>query len=87
MLMVTYTKVNGEMIKHMDMELINTQTEQHMLVIGLKISSMEKELKNGLMEQSTMEIIWTERNMEMGVLHLQIAVITQDNSRITKYQV
>ena len=55
------------MIKLMDMELTSMQMEQLMLVNGLKISSMEKELKNGQMVLSMKAIIKMGRNTGMAV--------------------
>ena len=48
MLMVIFMKDSGSMIKLMDMELTSMQMEQLMLVNGLKINNMEKDLKSGL---------------------------------------
>jgi hypothetical protein len=67
MLMVIFTKDSGSMIKLMDMELTSMQMEQLMLVNGLKISSMEKELKNGQMVLSMKAIIKMGRNTGMAV--------------------
>jgi len=60
-------KDSGSMIKHMDMELTSMQMEQLMLVNGLKISSMEKELKSGQMVLSMKAIIKMGRNTGMAV--------------------
>ena len=43
-------KVNGLMIKRMVEEFTDIRMEQPMMVIGRTISSMEKVLRNGLME-------------------------------------
>jgi hypothetical protein len=67
MLMVIFMKDSGSMIKLMDMELTSMQMEQPMLVNGLKISSMEKELKSGQMVLSMKAIIKMGRNMGMAV--------------------
>jgi hypothetical protein len=67
MLMVIFMKDSGSMIKLMDMELTSMQMEQLMLVNGLKISSMEKELKNGQMVLSMKAIIKMGRNTGMAV--------------------
>jgi hypothetical protein len=67
MLMVIFMKDSGSMIKLMDMELTSMQMEQLMLVNGLKISSMEKELKSGQMVLSMKAIIKMGRNMGMAV--------------------
>ena len=67
MLMVIFMKDSGSMIKLMDMELTSMQMEQLMLVNGLKISSMEKELKSGQMVLSMKAIIKMGRNTEMAV--------------------
>ena len=45
-------RVNGETIKLTVTALTLMLTEQLMLVSGLKISSMARELRHGLMEQS-----------------------------------
>jgi len=58
---------NGLMIRHTVMELINMPMVQLILVNGLKISSMAKVLKNGLMVPNMKAIIKMERNMEMVV--------------------
>jgi hypothetical protein len=67
MLMVIFMKDSGSMIKLMDMELTSMQMVQLMLVNGLKISSMEKELKSGQMVLSMKAIIKMGRNMGMAV--------------------
>jgi len=67
MLMVIFMKDSGSMIKLMDMELTSMQMEQLMLVNGLKISSMEKELKSGQMVLSMKAIIKMGRNTGMAV--------------------
>jgi len=67
MLMVIFMKDSGSMIKLMDMELTSMQMEQPMLVNGLKISSMEKELKSGQMVLSMKAIIKMGRNMGTAV--------------------
>jgi len=67
MLMVIFMKDSGSMIKLMDMELTSMQMEQPMLVNGLKISNMEKELKSGQMVLSMKAIIKMGRNMGMAV--------------------
>jgi len=67
MLMVIFMRDSGSMIKLMDMELTSMQMEQPMLVNGLKISSMEKELKSGQMVLSMKAIIKMGRNMGMAV--------------------
>jgi len=67
MLMVIFMKDSGSMIKLMDMELTSMQMEQPMLVNGLKISSMEKELKSGQMVLSMKAIIKMGRNTGMAV--------------------
>jgi|LauGreDrversion2_2_1035103.scaffolds.fasta_scaffold438990_1 hypothetical protein len=67
MLMVIFMKDSGSMIKLMDMELTSMQMEQLMLVNGLKISSMEKELKSGQMVLSMKAIIKMGRNMGTAV--------------------
>ena len=67
MLMVIFMKGSGSMIKLMDMELTSMQMEQLMLVNGLKISSMEKELKSGQMVLSMKAIIKMGRNTGMAV--------------------
>lgn len=60
-------KDNGLMIKHMVMGHTSMQMEQLMLVSGLKISSTEKELKNGQMEPNTKDTIKMGKSMEMAV--------------------
>ena len=65
--MVIFMKDSGSMIKLMDMELTSMQMEQLMLVNGLKISSMEKELKSGQMVLSMKAIIKMGRNTGMAV--------------------
>jgi hypothetical protein len=67
MLMVIFMKDSGSMIKLMDMELTSMQMVQLMLVNGLKISSMEKELKSGQMVLSMKAIIKMGRNTGMAV--------------------
>lgn len=67
MLMVIFMKDSGLMIKLMDMELTSMQMEQLMLANGLKISSMEKELKSGQMVLSMKAIIKMGRNTGMAV--------------------
>jgi hypothetical protein len=67
MLMVIFMKDSGSMIKLMGMELTSMQMEQLMLVNGLKISSMEKELKSGQMVLSMKAIIKMGRNTGMAV--------------------
>jgi hypothetical protein len=67
MLMVIFMKDSGSMIKLMDMELTSMQMEQPMLVNGLKISNMEKELKSGQMVLSMKAIIKMGRNTGMAV--------------------
>jgi len=67
MLMVIFMKDSGSMIKLMDMELTSMQMVQLMLVNGLKISSMEKELKSGQMVLSMKAIIKMGRNMGTAV--------------------
>ena len=52
------------MIKLMAREFTLTQMERNMLVSGNKTNKMATELKLGLMELSTQEHMWTERNME-----------------------
>ena len=61
-------KDNGIMTKPMDMELINMPMVQPMSVTGLKISSMEKVLKSGLMVLNTKAI--TKMTVDMGAARL-----------------
>lgn len=57
MLMEMFTKENGKMTKHMDMELIFTLMELNMKVSGKKTNKMEKEKKHGQMVLVIKEII------------------------------
>jgi hypothetical protein len=85
MLMEISMRVNGSMIKLMDMGLINMLTVRLMSENGLKISSMEKELKNGQMVQNMKDTIKMVRSMGMDVLLLLTGVHIQDNSKIMKF--
>ena len=67
MLMEIFMKVSGLMIKLMVMVRTSMRMEQHMWVNGLKISSTEKELKNGQMVLNMKDIIKMARSMEMVV--------------------
>ena len=67
MRMEIFMKASGSMIKHMVMGHINMLMVKLMLVNGLKISNMEKELKNGQMEQNMKGTIKMVKSMEMAV--------------------
>ena len=60
-------KANGSMTKLMVMGHTSMLMVQLMLVSGLKISNMEKELKNGQMVQNTKGTIKMGRSMGMAV--------------------
>ena len=65
MLMETFMKEIGLMIKLMVLEHINTQTVQLMSEIGLKINNMVKVLKLGQMELVMMVTTRMVKKMEM----------------------
>jgi hypothetical protein len=67
MRMEIFMKASGSMIKLMVMGHISMLTVQLTLVNGLKISNMEKELKNGQMEQNMKGTIKMGKSMEMAV--------------------
>jgi hypothetical protein len=67
MRMEIFMKASGSMIKHMVMGHTNMLMVQLTLANGLKISNMEKELKNGQMEQNMKGTIKMGKSMEMAV--------------------
>lgn len=67
MQMEIFMKANGSMTKLMVMEHTSMLMVQLMLASGLKISNMEKELKNGQMVQNTKGTIKMGRSMGMAV--------------------
>lgn len=62
MLMVISTKVNGRMIRQMDMDDIFIQTVQNILAIGKMIFNKVKVLKHGLMVQNIKDNIIKGKN-------------------------
>lgn len=56
-------KVNGKMIKLMDLEDIIIVMVQHMKENGRKINKKVLEKKLGLMDLNIKDIIWMERKM------------------------
>jgi len=71
------------MIKRMAMENIYTWMVPHTKDSGKMISSTERVLKLGLMEQSTMAIIKKVKNMEKGILNGEMAPNIMVTSKIT----
>ena len=67
MLMEIFMKASGSMIKLTVMGLTSMLTVQLTQVNGSKISNMEKELKNGQMEQNMKGTIKMGKSMEMAV--------------------
>ena len=86
MLMGTFMKVNGRMIKHMALEIINMLTELPITEIGRMISNMEKELRRGLTMQGMKETISKAKSMEEELFNLQMEVCILVTSNIMKYQ-
>lgn len=71
------------MIEHKVLEHISMLMEQDMKVNGLKISSMAKELRNGLMEPSIpASISAVRRKVEVNLFGVMVPH-TRVNSRIT----
>lgn len=62
--MGTFMKGIGKMIKLMEKEFISIKMEQPMMANGKKTSSMDMELRPGLMVQYTKDIIVKEKSME-----------------------
>ena len=69
------------------MVLICMQMAQRMLVNGLKINSMAKQLKNGLMEQSMRENIHMAKNMEKAIFCGLINPVIKDSLLTIIYMV
>jgi hypothetical protein len=84
--MEIFMKASGSMIKHMVMGHTNMLMVQLTLANGLKISNMEKELKNGQMEQNMKGTIKMVKSMEMAVWHSLMEVLILVSLRIMKYQ-
>jgi len=86
-LMETYTKENGKTIKHMAM--VNT----FMLMVlrtlgsGKKISSTDKGLRRGLMEQNFKGLTSMARNTVKGLCILQTNPSMKENFNITRFAV
>lgn len=84
--MATFMKVNGIMIRHTGMERTSMPTEQPMSEIGLRISSMARELRNGPTVPNTRVITRMVRRMATDAWHLQMEVTTLANSKTMKSQ-
>ena len=65
MLMATHIKVTGQMIKQTAKERILIQMELHMKDFGRTIFKKERELNDGLMVQSTKEIMLRVKSMAL----------------------
>ena len=74
------------MIKHMDKVFINMETALHILVIGLRINNMEKELKLGLMVQNMKVFIKMVRRMDLVFSNLLMEVYIPDYFFKMKFQ-
>lgn len=77
-------KENGKMIRLMVSENIIMLMVQHMKVIGLRISSMVRELKHGLMEANMRENINKVKKREKVNINGQMAVVMKVNGLIIK---
>ena len=79
MLMATHIKVTGQMIRQMAKELILIQMELPMKDFGRTIFKKGRELKDGLMVQSTKEIMLRVRNTASeftgGAMEVDLQVI------------
>jgi hypothetical protein len=64
MLMVMFMKVSGIKIKLQEKESIHIWMEPNMMVNGLMINKMDKEVKNGLMELIMKEFTFKVKNMD-----------------------
>jgi hypothetical protein len=74
------------MIKHMDKVFINMETALLILVIGLKINNMEKELRHGLMVQNMKEFIKMVKKMDPVFSNLLMEVFILDFFFKMKFQ-
>ena len=77
-------KENGKMIRLMVSENIIMLMVQHMKVIGLRISSMVRELKHGLMEANMRENINKVKKRGTVNINGQMAVVMKVNGLIIK---
>ena len=77
-------KENGKMIRLMVSENIIMLMVQHMKVIGLRISSMVRELKHGLMEANMRENINKVKKRGKVNINGQMAVVMKVNGLIIK---
>jgi len=89
MQMVICTKDFGirEKLKAKVAILMEHLVDLNMLVAGLLISSMVKELKNGQTDQSLLEVFYKDKSTEKEILLGLMEVVMQVNSTETKYMV
>jgi hypothetical protein len=87
MQMVICTKDFGteEKLKAKDATLMELLVDRNMLVAGLLISNMVKELKNGLMAQSLLEVFYKDKSTEKEILLGLMEVAIQEISTEIKY--
>jgi len=76
-----------EKLKAKDAILMEHPVDLNMLVAGLLISSMVKELRNGQTDQSLLEVFYKDKSTEKEILLGLMEVVMQVNSTGTKYMV
>ena len=76
--MEMFIKVNGEMIKLMDMEIISIIMEQFMMGYGKMIYSMDKELRLGLMAADIKDSIAWGKSMALANINGLMVVLIQE---------
>jgi len=84
MLMVTYTKVNGSMIRPLEKAFISIITVQNMMESGLMTISTVKEWKHGLTAANIRDNIRKERRTDMANIPGKMEVSMSESGKTTR---